>query len=121
MRKTLSLICFCLFLTAPLVAADIGGAWLLEMETPQGTRSWTMNLTSNGTTLTGHIQAEWRERKTEIAEGKIDGDEFSFTSMLPRPNGEVKLFWTGTVEGTTLTGTIKTEESEPRDFTATKK
>ena len=74
-----------------------------------------------GGPLTGHIQAEWRERQTEIAEGKIDGNELSFTSMLQRPNGEVKLFWTGTVEGTTLTGTIKPEESEPRDFTATKK
>jgi hypothetical protein len=104
----------------PLTAADIDGAWLLERETPAGAQKWTMNLTSAGAKLTGDIQGEGRDRKTTIDGGTIKGNEFSFTSMLKRQKGEMKLFWTGKVEGSTMTGTIKTEASEPRKFTAKK-
>lgn len=120
MRKTLSLICFCLFLTAPLAAADIDGAWLLERETPRGVQKWTITLQSDGATVTGDIQAEGREGKSEIADGQLDGNGFSFTSMLRRRKREVKLLWSGSVDGSTMTGTIKTEQSEPREFTAAK-
>ena len=120
MRKILALICFSLLSTASLAAADIDGAWLLERETPRGVQKWTLTLTSDGTTLTGDIQGVGRERKIAIADGQVDGNEFSFTSVLSRPKREIKLFWTGTVDSSTMNGKIKTEASEPRDFTATK-
>lgn len=120
MRKILLLVCSCLILTAPLAAADIDGAWLLERETPRGVQKFTINLASDGTKLTGDIQAEGRDSKTTIEEGTVNGNEFSFTSMLRRQEREVKLFWAGKVEGSALTGTLKTAESEPREFTATK-
>jgi hypothetical protein len=120
MRKILSLICFSFLFTASLAAADIDGAWLLEYETPRGVQQWTLTLASDGTTLTGDIQGVGRERKTVIAEGQVTGKEFSFTSVLSRPKREIKLFWSGTIDGSTMNGNLKTEESEPRDFTATK-
>lgn len=120
MRKTLALICFSFLFTVSLAAADIDGAWLLERETPRGVQKWTLNLTSSGTTLTGDIQGVGRERKTAIAEGQINGKEFSFTSVMRRPKREIKLFWSGTIDGATMTGKLKTEASEPRDFKATK-
>ena len=120
MTKTIALICFSLLLTASLAAADIDGAWLVERETPRGVMKWTINLTSDGSALTGDIQAVGRERKTAIADGQVDGNEFSFTSVLRRPKREIKLFWSGTIDGSTMNGKIKTESSEPRDFTATK-
>jgi hypothetical protein len=120
MRKILLLLCACLIMTAPLSAAAIDGVWLLERETPRGVQKWTITLASSGTSLTGDIQTEGRDRKTTIDAGTIKGDEFTFTSVLRRQKGEVKLFWAGKVEGSTITGTIKTEQSEPREFTAKK-
>jgi hypothetical protein len=120
MRKILSLICFSFLFAASLAAAGIDGAWLLEYETPRGVQKWTLTLASDGTTLTGDIQGVGRERKSVIADGQVNGSEFSFTSALSRPKREIKLFWSGTIDGTAMSGKIKTEESEPRDFTATK-
>lgn len=120
MRKILGLICFSFLFAASLAAADIDGAWLIEHETPRGVQKWTLTLASDGTALTGDIQGVGREQKTVIADGQVNGQEFSFTSVLNRPNRDIKLLWSGTIDGTTMNGKIKTETSEPRDFTATK-
>ncbi|MDA1315312.1 MAG: hypothetical protein O2968_18430 [Acidobacteria bacterium] len=87
---------------------------------PRGVQKTTITLSSDGAKLSGDLQVEGRDTKTTVDEGTIKGNEFTFTSVLRRQKGEVKLFWAGKVDGAMMTGTIKTEVSEPRAFTAKK-
>jgi hypothetical protein len=78
--------------TAP--AADISGKWKAEFTTPDGTpRTNTFTFKVDGGTLTGTVAGSQDE--TPIKNGKINGDEISFTA--DRPFGTFN--YTGKVSG----------------------
>ena len=64
--------------TASAKAADLTGVWTGSMSTPDGNSfDLTYTLKQDGTKLTGTVQGPGGE-PLQIANGKIDGDKFSF-------------------------------------------
>ena len=76
------------------------------------------------TALAGPIDGKWvSERKMERdgqSMGKIDGNTFSFTTMISTPNGDMKTSYSGTVEGSVLKGNAEREGGQARPFEAKK-
>ena len=89
-----------------LMSANIDGKWVAEIETKNkkgaGKQNVTLDLKSDGSTLTGNVSAGKRGRASEIQNGKLDGDTFSFTTVQKGKQREQKLNWTGTVAGSEL-------------------
>jgi hypothetical protein len=64
------------------VAADVSGKWKAEFTTPDGTaRVNTFTLKAEGDNLTGTVAGSQDE--TPIKNGKIKGDEISFSADRP--------------------------------------
>lgn len=65
-----------------LMAADVSGKWKAEFTTPDGTqRQNTFTFKVDGTTLTGSVAGAQDE--TPIKDGKVNGDDISFTAERP--------------------------------------
>jgi hypothetical protein len=63
-------------------AADVSGKWKAEFTTPDGTqRSNTFVFKADGASLTGSVAGTQDE--TPIKNGKINGDEISFSADRP--------------------------------------
>ena len=101
-----------------LFAADASGKWTWEMEGRDGQkRSQTMVLKAEGDKLTGAINSQRGERPIE--NGKVSGDDISFTMTMQMGGESRKLLYTGKVAGDELKLTMKSEGGEfSRDFVA---
>ncbi|HOQ46559.1 MAG TPA: hypothetical protein PLA43_15460 [Bryobacteraceae bacterium] len=127
--KYLATILAGLFLLVGLAAAaSIDGTWVSQRTVDRGGDSFTItqtfDLKTQGNTLTGTVSmafGDMEPRSIEIKEGKIDGNKFSFVTVMSTPNGEFKMTYEGTVEGNVLKGTATREGGEPRPFEAKKK
>lgn len=98
MRKlmTAGLLLGMLALTA--MAADVSGKWTAQVPGRGGqTREQTFNLKVDGSTLTGTVSG--RMGDTPIAEGKVDGDQISFSQTMEFNGNSVKLVYKGTISG----------------------
>jgi hypothetical protein len=91
--------------TVSAFGADIDGKWLSDIKIRDFDVKVTFDLKSSGNQLTGSVTTETPrgERTSEIKDGKLDGDKFSFTTLGGR-DGSVKITWEGTVEGDQLKG-----------------
>jgi hypothetical protein len=71
-----------ILLPAAAIAADISGKWKAEFSTPDGTqRVNTLTFKVDGAKLTGTVAGTQDE--TPIQNGKINGDDISFTAERP--------------------------------------
>jgi hypothetical protein len=81
-RLFFSLLAFGLLLALPATAADVTGKWKAEFTTPDGTqRVNTFTFKVDGGTLTGSVAGAQDE--TPIKDGKVSGDDLSFTADRP--------------------------------------
>lgn len=109
---------FALVLTSAL-AADVNGKWLAEFETPDGqTRQNTFTFEANGETLTGTVATTRGE--TKIEEGKIVGDEISFSVTRNFGGNDIKFLYKGKVAGDQIQFNITVGDGE-RTFDMTAK
>ncbi len=98
-------------------AGDVSGKWTSKQETPRGTMERTYVFTQSGDTLTGKIVNPRGE--VEIKNGKVNGDEISFTVEQRRQDQTVTVTYKGKVSGDKIEGTMNMgERSVP--WTATK-
>jgi hypothetical protein len=93
-RLLISLIAF----AAVACAADIAGTWKGTAEGPQGTIERTFTFKVDGSTLTGETSSEMLG-KSVINDGKVDGDNLSFTITANLGGNDVKLTYKGKVTG----------------------
>jgi len=81
------------------IAADITGKWNGEVQGRGGqTRPVTFNLKQDGGQLTGSMVGP-QGRELPIADGKVSGDQVSFTVTMEFNGNTVKTNYTGTVSG----------------------
>jgi hypothetical protein len=122
--------CLALALFAGLaVAAGIDGKWVSERKMERDGQSFTItqtfDLKSEGNKLTGKLDMQFGDqepRSVEIQDGKIDGEKFSFNTVMTTPNGEMKIAYSGSVEGDTLKGASQREGGgQSRPFEAKRK
>ncbi|MGA2570736.1 MAG: hypothetical protein ABSF23_09470 [Terracidiphilus sp.] len=89
-------------------ATDITGTWTAEMTSPDGsTMQMTFTFKQDGAKLTGTAQGPMGD-PTEISNGKIDGDKFSFDVSF---NG-MTISHQCTVDGDTIKMSAKSEGGE---------
>jgi hypothetical protein len=104
-------------------AASIDGKWTSEMKFGERTIQNTFNLKSDGGKLTGTMEmsAGGQSRSTDIKNGKVDGDNFSFSVVQRGKQGERTVVYEGKVDGNELKGTMKPEGMDRgRPFNAKK-
>ena len=79
-------------------AADVSGKWTAETPGRDGqTMTNTFNLKVDGSTLTGTMSTMRGDQ--EISNGKVDGDNISFNVVFNMQGNEMKMVYTGKVEG----------------------
>jgi hypothetical protein len=102
-------------------AADINGKWTAQIPGRDGqTQETTITLKVEGDKLTGSISG--RQGDTPIADGKVSGDEISFTVTRERQGATVKQIYKGKVSGDEIKFTRSNEGGQgnrpPVEFVA---
>lgn len=80
------------------------GTWNMNMKTPMGEQAGTLNLTTDGSTLTGSMAGP--QGTLEIEEGTVDGNNLSWTVNMTSPM-PIKVEATATVDGDSISGEAK--------------
>ena len=100
-------------------AEDLSGKWNAEYTTPNGeTRQNTFTFQVDGDTLTGTVSSQRGESKIE--DGKISGDEITFSVTRNRGGNDVKFHYKGKVNGDEIKFTVTIGEGD-RTFEMTAK
>jgi opacity protein-like surface antigen len=86
-------------------AADVTGTWKASTETPNGTFETTFVFKVDGTKLTGSTTNQMMGEKP-ISEGKIDGDDLTFTVNADFNGNQIKLDYKGKVTGNEMKLTL---------------
>ncbi len=103
-----------------LWAADVSGKWTAEFQGRNGnTIHTTMNLKADGDKLTGTVSGP-AGGDTEISEGKVEGDDVSFTVVREFNGNQMKMNYKGKLDGDTIHFTVTREggEGQGRQFDA---
>ena len=98
-------------------AADVNGKWKATYETPNGqTMQSLFDFKAEGSNLTGTVTG--RSGEAKIQEGKVEGDNITF-SVLRNFNGqEFKLGYKGKIEGDEIKMTVSFGEDRSFDMVA---
>jgi hypothetical protein len=110
-----------LFVTLTVVtafAADVTGKWKASVETPRGTQEITFDFHADGAALTGKITSPRGE--SDISDGKIDGDNLSFTQTVNFNGNEMKINYTGKIDGDNIKFTRTVGDRPAVEFTASR-
>jgi len=102
---------------ALLLAADISGKWSGDMPGRGGDMSpATFTFTTEGDKLTGSMTGP--QGDVPLQDGKVTGDQISFSTTLDFGGNSVKIVYKGTVSGDQIKMTREREGSgQPREFT----
>lgn len=105
--------------TATASAADIAGTWKGTAETGNGTIERTFVFKVEGDKLTGETSSQMMG-KSVITDGKVEGDNVSFTITVKFQDNEMKLNYKGKVSGDTIKFHVEADGGNALDYTAKK-
>ena len=110
------------FLAAALHAADLAGQWRAEFDSPRGLQKYLFTFQVDGEKLTGKAVSEVGERKreAELLEGKVAGDTLTFVELLNFQGNEVRIRYTGKINGDEIAFTREVGDFAKTDFKATR-
>jgi len=100
-------------------AAGVDGKWVAQVPGRGGqTRETTFTFKADGTKLTGTVSG--MQGEVPIADGKINGDEISFTQTFEAQGNSIKVIYTGKVSGDEIKMTRKRDggDQPATEFTA---
>ena len=109
--------------------ANVTGTWEISWETQRGATTSTFVFAQEGLAFTGTAQmamggrgagAGGGTREIEISDGKIEGNEITFSLAMGRGERSMSFTFVGTVDGDTMEGTMSTPRAE-NPFTGKKK
>ena len=83
---------------------SIDGTWNVVVKSPMGDQPSTITFKADGATLTG--SASVQGATNDIANGKVDGDNVSWSNTITTPF-PMTLEFSGAVAGDTLNGSVK--------------
>ncbi|MBI1789281.1 MAG: hypothetical protein HYR60_17240 [Acidobacteria bacterium] len=89
-----------------VLAADVTGTWKATAEGPNGTMERTFVLKAEGAKLSGETTSSLFGKST-IMDGKIDGDNLSFTITVKFQDNEMKLNYKGKANGNEIKFTVE--------------
>lgn len=101
MRKFLMSAVLMALVAISALAADIDGKWKSSFTGPNGnTIENTITLKADGAKLTGSMENQ--RGKTDISEGKVDGNKVSWVVVRNFNGNEVKMQYSGELKGDEL-------------------
>src|SRR5215472_14362769 len=103
MKWMLVLLAFCAF---TISAADISGTWKATAEGPNGAMERTFVFKVDGNKVTGETTSSMMGKST-ITDGKVDGDNVTFTITVKFQDNEMKLNYKGKVNGNEIHFTVE--------------
>jgi imidazolonepropionase-like amidohydrolase len=105
---------------AAAAALDVSGTWDLVINSPQGPMDVTLTVRQSGETLTGSLSSMMGE--SAIYQGTVAGNRISFRIAFEPPGmPSMEVLFTGTVQGTQITGTASVADMGSFDFTGSKR
>ncbi len=124
MRFRTALVSACLLIgvmAAMAWAADVSGKWVAQVPGRNGqTRETTFNFKADGSKLTGTVSGMRGENP--ISDGKVSGDDISFTVALSFNGNDIKMNYKGKISGDEIKFTRTIEggggNMPPQEFTA---
>jgi len=116
-RKALFVITASILFTVCLWAADASGKWSAQVPGRQGNmREVTFVLKASGESLTGTMSG--RNGDVPISDGKVKGDDISFSVTLEFGGNSVTQKYTGKVEGKEIKFKREGGQGQPIEFVA---
>src|SRR5665213_3335879 len=101
------------------LAADFNGKWTGDVPGRNGnTQTLTFDFHVDGATLTGKITTPRGD--VDISNGKVDGDNISFDTVMNFNGNEFKISYTGKADGDTIKFTRAMGDRGSSDFVAKK-
>jgi len=94
-----------------LPAADVTGTWKATSETPNGSFETTFVFKADGEKLTGTVSNRF-SGEVPVTDGKIDGDNLSFTVAANFNGNEFKFNYKGKVAGDEIKFTLSVAQSD---------
>jgi hypothetical protein len=90
-----------LFCVTAALAQDFNGTWSSVFESQIGEQKYTFDFKVKGDKLTGKATSEIKgeKRDTELKDGKVKGDDISFTETLNFQDMEIKIEYSGKIKG----------------------
>ena len=88
--------------TVSALAADFNGKWNGDVTTPRGTQTLIFDFHVDGATLTGKVTTPRGD--TDITNGKVDGDNISFDTVMNFNGNEFTINYTGKADGKSRSG-----------------
>ncbi|MGD0913700.1 MAG: hypothetical protein ABR928_17525 [Terracidiphilus sp.] len=116
MRKLLLAVTFLALGSTAALAADFNGKWTADVETPRGTQTLAFDFHVDGSTLTGKVTTPRGDN--DITDGKVNGDDISFTLVMNFNGNEVKAMYTGKADGDTIKFTRQAGDRPATEFVA---
>jgi hypothetical protein len=100
-RKVIAVATMVLLAATAAWAADVSGKWTAKVPGAQGgaESDVTFVFKVDGANLTGTINNSQQPGDVEIKEGKVTGDEITFTLNRKIGDNELKVLWKGKVAG----------------------
>jgi len=123
MKKRIAFLSVCFVFAALSLAwaADVNGKWTAQVPGRGGqTRETTFTFKAEGEKLTGTVSG--MQGDTPISDGKISGDEISFTLKLNFQGNEITFLYKGKLSGDEIkmTRTRQGGDQPGQEFTAKK-
>ena len=81
-------------------AADINGQWVAQIPGRNGDIETTFKLKAAGEQLSGSMENQYGER--EISNGKVSGDDVSFTVHIEFNGNDITFLFTGKAQGSEI-------------------
>lgn len=81
------------------------GKWTTTMDTPMGKQTGAMELSTDGSNLTGTLTAATGDA-VEITDGNIDGNNLTWKAAITQPM-PVTLEFSAVVDGDSIAGDVK--------------
>jgi hypothetical protein len=97
-------------------AADIDGKWSGQIQGRNGPQTQTLMLKADGNTLTGSVEGG-RGGPVQISDGKIDGNNVSFTVVRVFQDNKILQEYKGAVSGGELKLTVSGGRGGPAEVT----
>jgi hypothetical protein len=98
LRKIAVAALFVLFGSIGALAGDFNGKWKADFETGVGSQKYVFEFHVDGTRLTGKVISN-HHGETEVRDGKVDGDNISFTEVVTANGEEIKVIYNGKIDG----------------------
>ena len=101
-------------------AADLAGQWHAEFESPRGRQKIQFEFKTDGDKLTGKTVSRTGggAREAEIQDGKVEGDTVSFVQVVNFQGNDMRIAYTGKIEGEGIAFTRKVGDFGSSDFKA---